>query len=171
VLWVGTIQPHKRPELLLELARRLPQRRFVMIGGPGAHPDLYESIRKQSAAMPNLEFKGFLPLAEVEPWFDRARVHVLTSRFEGMPNVCLQAWARGVPTVASIDVGARLDGEPVYPHFDDLDRFAAHIEGLFQEENSWKEASNRCRAYFERNHAPAEVLARYSSLLHGLVAA
>jgi glycosyltransferase involved in cell wall biosynthesis len=170
VLWVGTIQPHKRPELLLELARRLPQRRFVMIGGPmPSHGELYESIRRQAAALPNLEIKGFLPLAEVEPWFDRARVHVLTSRFEGMPNVFLQAWARGVPTVASIDVGARLDGEPVYPAFDDLDAFAAHVEKLFQDEDLWKASSNRCRGYFERNHSPAEVRARYSSLLHELV--
>jgi glycosyltransferase involved in cell wall biosynthesis len=171
VLWVGTIQPHKRPELLLELARRLPQRRFVMIGGPGAHPDLYESIRRQAAALPNLEFKGFLPLAAVEQWFDRARVHVLTSRFEGMPNVCLQAWARGVPTVASIDVGARHDGAPVYPAFEDLDAFAAHIESLFRDENSWKQSSARCREYFGGNHSPAEVLTRYCGLLHGLVAA
>jgi glycosyltransferase involved in cell wall biosynthesis len=172
VLWVGTIQPHKRPELLLELARRLPQRRFVMIGGPmPAHGELYESIRRQAAALPNVEFKGFLPLAAVEPWFDRARVHVLTSRFEGMPNVCLQAWARGVPTVASIDVGARLDGGPVYPAFEDMDAFSSHVENLFRSESDWKEASNRCREYFERNHAPAGVLARYSSLLHGLVAA
>jgi glycosyltransferase involved in cell wall biosynthesis len=170
VLWVGTIQQHKRPELLLELARRLPQRRFVMIGGPmPGHGELYESIRRQAAELPNLEFKGFLPLAEVEPWFDRARVHALTSRFEGMPNVFLQAWARGVPTVASIDVGARLDGEPVYPAFDDIDAFASHVDSLF-EDPSWEKASARCRAYFERNHSAAEVLARYSRLLHELVA-
>jgi len=171
VLWVGTIQTHKRPELLLELARRLPHRRFVMIGGemPG-HLELYQRIREEAAGVPNLEFKGFLPLAEVEPWFDRARVHVSTSRFEGMPNVCLQAWARGVPTVGTLDVGARLDGEPVYPHFEDLGAIAAQIEKLFQDEASWKAASARCREYFERTHSPAEVLARYSSLLRELVA-
>jgi glycosyltransferase involved in cell wall biosynthesis len=170
VLWVGTIQKHKRPELLLELARRLPHRRFVMIGGemPG-HAELYKRIREEVAGVPNVEFKGFQPLAEVERWFDRASVHVTTSRFEGMPNVCLQAWARGVPTVGTLDVGARLDGEPVYPHFDDLDAIAAHVDSLFESQAAWQKASRRCREYFERTHSPAEVLARYSAVLHGMV--
>jgi glycosyltransferase involved in cell wall biosynthesis len=172
VLWVGTIQTHKRPELLLELARRLPQRRFVMIGGemPG-HAELYQQIRREAEATPNVEFKGFLPLAQVEQWFDRARVHVTTSRFEGMPNVCLQAWARGLPTVGTLDVGARLDGKPVYPVHQDLDAFAAQVEKLFQDEDAWKASSDRVREYFERTHSPAEVVARYSSLLRELVAA
>src|SRR4051812_8547043 len=32
VLWVGVLRAGKRPQLLLELARRLPQRRFAMVG-------------------------------------------------------------------------------------------------------------------------------------------
>ncbi|HET7669078.1 MAG TPA: glycosyltransferase family 4 protein, partial [Burkholderiales bacterium] len=121
VLWVGTIHDYKRPDWLLDIAERLPQRRFVMIGGPSVggerfRPGYYESIRSRAARLPNVEFTGFLPLAQVEPWFDRARVLVSTSVYEGMPNVFLQAWARGVPTVATVDVGA-----PVNTVFADVD--------------------------------------------------
>ena len=107
VLWVGMLHENKRPELFLELAARLPQRRFVMIGGPreGSRA-FFERIRARAEALPNLELTGFLPLAQVEPWFDRARVLVNTSTYEGMPNTFLQAWARGVPTVATVDVDA-----------------------------------------------------------------
>jgi glycosyltransferase involved in cell wall biosynthesis len=169
ILWVGSIQQHKRPELLLELARRLPHRRFVMIGGRmPAHLELYDSIKREAARLPNVEFKGFLPLAEAERWFDRARVHVLTSRFEGMPNVFLQAWARGVPTVATIDVGARLDGEPVYPSFEDIDALACHVDSLFKDSLLWEGASQRCLRYFEANHSPAHVIALYGALLREL---
>ena len=106
VIWVGVIRPGKRPQLLLELARRLPQRRFVMVGGPrGGDAALFERTRAEAATLPNVEFTGFLPLAEVESRFDAARLLVNTSDYEGLPNTFLQAWARGVPTLGTVDAG------------------------------------------------------------------
>ncbi len=174
VLWVASIRErdYKRPELFLELARRLPGRRFVMIGGAGgaSRRNVYfERIREAAAAMPNLEFTGFLPLTRVEPHFDRARVLVNTSLYEGMPNTFLQAWARGVPTVAFVDIGARLHGEPLYRAVERVEVAAAEIERLFADDGYWKRASARCREYFDGTHSIPKVLARYEELLHELV--
>jgi glycosyltransferase involved in cell wall biosynthesis len=163
---------YKRPELFLELARRLPQRRFVMIGGAdGAsrRNTYFERIREAATSIPNVEFTGFLPLARVEPYFDRARVLVNTSIHEGMPNTFLQAWARGVPTVAFVDTGARLRGEPLYRVVERVEEAAAEIEQLFADDGYWKRASARCREYFDGTHSIPKVLARYEELLHGLV--
>lgn len=159
ILWVGTLHENKRPEILFELARRLPQRRFVMIGGPGLSRGFFEAMRSRAERIANLEFKGFLPLAEVETWFDRARVLVNTSLYEGMPNTFLQAWARGVPTVASVDVGA-----PVHRVATDLDALAYEVEICFEN----RSIGQRCREYFERTHSSAEVLARYNGLFEAL---
>ena len=165
VLWVAMMQPNKRPELFLELAARLPQRRFVMIGGPRPGCDaLFEQIRAQAAKLPNLEFKGFQPLAEVEPWFDRARVFVNTSAFEGMPNTFLQAWSRGVPTLATVDVGA----PSAYTLFQDTGTAAAEVERLFTDELHWRARSNACRSYFDGKYAPESVLAQYQAFFRGL---
>jgi glycosyltransferase involved in cell wall biosynthesis len=168
VLWVGTIHGYKRPEWLLDIAERLPQRRFVMVGGPSAgaryKPGYLESIRDRAARLPNVHFTGFLPLAEVERWFDRARVLVSTSVYEGMPNVFLQAWARGVPTVATVDVGA-----PVNTVFADAEEGAKKVEALFADTTLWKRASDDAAAYFQRNHSSTEVLGRYSRLIEELV--
>jgi glycosyltransferase involved in cell wall biosynthesis len=172
VLWVGVLRELKRPELFLELARRLPQRRFVLIGGAdAAGPDThlhYERVREAARALPNVEMPGFLPLAEVEPWFDRARVYVNTSVYEGMPNTFLQAWSRGIPTVAFIDVGARLGGEPVYSTVQSVEQGAAEIERLFADGAARDGASARLRAYFEHHHSVDGVLARYARLLEEL---
>lgn len=174
VLWVATLRPDKRPDILLELARRLPHRRFVMIGGP-ARSDVggesyYQAIARAAAHLPNLEMLGFQPLAKTEPWFDRARVFVSTSTLEGMPNVFLQAWSRGVPTIAFLDVGARLQGKPVYPIVKDAAEAAAEIERLFGNDIEHAHASARCREYFAATHSGHESLSRYRRALDELVA-
>src|SRR6185312_15962123 len=72
VLWVSTIRTGKRPERFLELAARLPHRRFVMVGGPcGGQEELFERLRRDAARLGNVELTGFLPLAQVEAWLDR----------------------------------------------------------------------------------------------------
>lgn len=174
VLWVATLRPGKRPELFLELARRLPHRRFVMVGGAAGNDPggaaYFAAIRRAAGALPNVEFAGFLPLSQVEPRFDRARVVVNTSTFEGMPNVFLQAWARGVPTVAFIDIGARLHGQPLYPVVADAAAAAAAIERLFVDDLHRVRAASRCREYFAATHGSGEVLARYRQVIDGLAA-
>lgn len=160
VLWVGTMHENKRPELLLEVAKKLPHRRFVMIGGPGPNAHFYEEIRRQAAAIGNLEFKGFLPLAEAERWLDRARVLVNTSLYEGMPNTFLQAWARGVPSVATVDVGV-----PPHRVAPGVDELAAGVEEAFAD----PARGEACREYFERSHSSARVFARYDELFRGIL--
>ena len=169
VLWVGTVHDYKRPEMLLEIARRLPHRRFVMIGGSAAPGGLlrsgyYETIRDAAARLPNVEFSGFLPLADVEKHFDRGRVLVNTSVYEGMPNTFLQAWARGIPTLATVDVGARVQNRPVYECFSKVEEAAAEIERLFTDDLHWARASARCLEYFNSEHSSEEVLRRYSKV-------
>jgi len=173
VLWVASMRErdYKRPGLFLELARRLPRQRFVMIGGAGgdARNACFEAIRNEAAAIPNVEFTGFLPLERVEPYFDRARVLVNTSDHEGMPTTFLQAWARGVPTVAFVDTGARLRGEPLYRVVERVEEAAGEVERLFADEAHWARASARCREYFGSTHSTAKVLARLEGLLGELV--
>lgn len=166
VLWVGVMRTGKRPQLLLELARRLPQRRFVMVGGPvGGDAALFERMRAEAASLPNVEFTGFLALAQVEARFDAARVLVNTSEFEGLPNTFLQAWARGVPTLGTVDAGTS-----VHRQFYEIDEGARQIETLFADRPLWERASEECRAHFARTHSGAETLARYGRLFDGLAA-
>jgi glycosyltransferase involved in cell wall biosynthesis len=165
VLWVGTLHANKRPELLLELAARMPRRRFVMVGGPAAGSEaFFGEMKRRADLLPNVEFTGFLPLAQVEPWFDRARVLVNTSTYEGMPNVFLQAWARGVPTVATVDVGVS-----AHRAVSDIDSLQKEVERLLENPAAHEEASRACRAYFEASHSCARVLRRYERLFDGMM--
>jgi glycosyltransferase involved in cell wall biosynthesis len=167
VLWVGTIHPYKRPEWFLDMAERLPGQRFVLVGGQsvGDHGGYFDKVRSRAERLPNVEFTGFRPLAEVEKLFDRARVLVSTSMYEGMPNVFLQAWARGVPTIATVDVGASASTVVI-----DAEEGASKLEALLSDEVLWARRSAECLAYFQRNHSSEEVLGRYARLLDELTA-
>jgi glycosyltransferase involved in cell wall biosynthesis len=130
-----------------------------MIGGPGLNRSFYDAAKARAAQLPNVEFKGFMPLAEVETWFDRARVFVNTSLYEGMPNTFLQAWSRGIPTVATVDVGA-----PVHKVGSTVEDLQQQIEEAFNDQ----QLGERCREYFQRTHSSAEVLSRYEQLFEAI---
>jgi glycosyltransferase involved in cell wall biosynthesis len=175
VLWVATVHEYKRPEWVLEIARRLPQRRFVIVGGlstAGTHyrQGFYEKIQQAAAGLPNVDFRGFLPVEDTEACFDRAQLLLNTSVYEGMPNTFLQAWARGIPTVATVDVGARLREQPVYRTVGSIEQAAEEVERLFTDELHWARSSARCREYFDATHSPEEALARYEAVFRELQA-
>ena len=168
VLWVATVRPSKRPELLLEVARRLPQVRFVMIGGPDPgrrEAEYMRSIAQMAAAVPNLEVRGFVPFVEAERAFDGARVVLNTSLYEGFPNTFLQAWARGIPTMGFIDTGSRHGGEPVYDVASDADDAAARLQRLMSDDAYWSAASARVAAHFRESHSIDAVLDLYERIL------
>jgi glycosyltransferase involved in cell wall biosynthesis len=105
VLWVGSMRKVKNPMMFVELARRNPESRFVMVGGNPLQRDaFYDEVSAEIRKVPNLQYLGFLPFGEVEKLFERASLFVNTSTIEGFPNTFLQAWCRGVPVVSTTSV-------------------------------------------------------------------
>jgi glycosyltransferase involved in cell wall biosynthesis len=164
VLWVASLRTSKRPDVLFEMARRMPQHRFVMIGGADPDPagqEFGRRVREEAATLPNLEYKGFLPFAEADRHFDGARLVINTSKYEGFPNTFLQAWSRGVPTVAFVDTGSRRDGEPVYPVARDMEDACVQVDRLMADDLAWRAASQRVRAHFDDHHSVEAVVCQY----------
>ena len=171
VLWVATVKPMKRPELLLELARDLPQLRFRLVGGAGKDWEsaAYDAIQETALSMGNVEFTGFVPYAEVGAQFDQARVFVNTSDFEGFPNTFLQAWARGIPTVSFFDCGARLNGRPVGFVCRDITEMRDVVSRLCEDDQLWEAESRRAQDYFRSNHSVEEAVQRYDRLFQSVL--
>lgn len=165
VLWAASIRPSKRAELVLEIARRMPRQRFVVIGGPD--PDrksreYFGRLGEVARGLPNVEMKGFVPFTEAEQWFNGARVVLNTSLYEGFPNTFLQAWSRAIPTVAFIDTGSRgADGEPVYDAVEDVGEASWRLERLMRDDAHWANASQRVLAHFRSSHSVEAVIDRY----------
>jgi glycosyltransferase involved in cell wall biosynthesis len=163
-LWVASVRPSKRVELVLEIARRLPNHPFVVIGGPDPgrkEIEYYESMRAIAAKMPNVRMLGFMAFAEAENYFNGARVFVNTSLYEGFPNTFMQAWARGIPSVGFVDTGSRRDGHPVYDIVSDVSEASWKVERLMRDDVAWQHASQRVATHFRDCHSIDAVIDRY----------
>ena len=165
VLWVSTIRQIKQPQLFLELAESMPNHQFRMIGGPGRGEEaLYRSIEERARKIANLEFQGFVPYSRIDAEFDKAVAFVNTSESEGFPNTFLQAWSRGIPTIAFIDSGARAAGQPIGLQVDSLDAMRESLSNWLMNEGARAKDGDRCLDYFELNHSPNHVLDLYERL-------
>jgi len=167
VLWVNNLRPFKRPDLALELARRVPNLRVHMIGGtqPG-HEDLYEQIREQARAIPNLTFHGRVPYHDVNDFYERAKVFVNTSDSEGFPNSYLQAWRRGAPTVAFFDPDGLIASQKLGSAPRSMDEMAAAVERFATQRADWARASQTCKQFMDDRYGDDKVLVPYLEAVH-----
>ena len=103
VLWVGRADNfHKRPLLCIELARRMPDVPFLMILNK-RDPEIEHQVRKLLPS--NVELHTYISFTEMPARFGRAAAFLSTSseKYEGFPNVFLQASATDTPIVSMHD--------------------------------------------------------------------
>jgi hypothetical protein len=129
-------------------------------------------IRDAAAALPNVEYRGFMPFGEADRVFDGARLVVNTSTYEGFPNTFLQAWARGIPTVAFVDTRSRAaDGLPAYDIVQDMPAAIARVGYLMRDDAAWERASGRVSRHFREHHSLDAVVGLYEREIAALARA
>lgn len=96
LLYVGNLLAIKNPMLLVEAHKRLPAGTVLVIAGEGP---LEQELRR--AAGPEVVFAGRQLPDKIAEFMQAADVLCLPSWNEGVPNVILEAFASGLPVVAS----------------------------------------------------------------------
>jgi glycosyltransferase involved in cell wall biosynthesis len=143
VLWVGHISEVKRPQLVLELARRLPDIPFTVIAnsGSGTFVNKWESEKN---SVPNISYIKGMSLQDTERQFLSARLHLNTSRSEGFPNTFLQAIYAGVPLVTTgIDPDGLIDQNGLGFRSANLDVLSKWLAETYAERRSWEALANQ----------------------------
>jgi glycosyltransferase involved in cell wall biosynthesis len=167
-LWIGRIDEIKRPHAYVALARAVPEARFWMIVAQmdDAPPALAE-IERASAELPNIELLPQRPRSAILELIARSAALVSTSESEGMPNVFLEAWAQGVPTLSLSH-----DPDGVIKRFglggvagDNPQELARMTGELWSSRVDQEEIAAACREYVAREHDLDRVVEEWAAIL------
>lgn len=169
-LWVGTIRSEKDPRTLLKLAKKMPNVTFLMAGGKrDEEADLYDEVKRKTAEMENVDFRGFVPHSEVLEYYAAADVFVNTSISEGFPNTFLEAWAHGTP-VASF----RIDPDKIIERNGlgvvgdgTIESMKEGITTILNEESG--DINAKCRDYLRENHSIETITNQYENLFREVI--
>jgi hypothetical protein len=169
-LWIGGLVEVKDPLSYLELARRVPEARFRMVGTDRrTGREVAARLRAEVQDVPNVELLPAMSSEEILTLYERAVAVVSTSFLEGFPNVFLEGWARGAPALS-----LRVDPDGVFERHGlgtacngSLEALAAAARQMWSERDTVD--PELYRGYVRRFHDPAVVGAQWVALVRELL--
>ena len=137
ILGVGKLEAQKDFPVLIRAFAQVRKRRDVklMILGWGRERDNLEKLIRDLALEKDVYMPGYIP--NPYPYIKRAGVVVLSSAWEGLPTVLIEAMATGTPVIASAKGGP-------------LDIVQDEKTGLFFKPNDANDLADKI-LFFEKN--------------------
>lgn len=165
ILWVGNLLAKKAPLELLSLARALPDVAFIAVAPEATDPQLAARFTREVASLPNVERHGRLRPEELAVLYRRASLLLSTSEAEGVPNVFLEAWARGVAIVTlRFDPGDLLATHGLGWVLASSDP-AADLRRRLEDVIARRTAGTAARHYVLSRHSATRVLDQFEAML------
>jgi glycosyltransferase involved in cell wall biosynthesis len=161
VAWTAVMRQPKRPDLLIEMAQKSPDLKYVVCGGVSTHrtPSGYgESIVAKLKSLPNVEYLGQVAPAQSLEIIGNATALVSTSDQEGFPNTFLEAWSAGTPVVSlSVDPGGVIRDRGLGFVSGAVEQAICDVRHLLNSPEGFATAAGRARKYIEEVHSDAAV--------------
>ncbi|MEK6326233.1 MAG: glycosyltransferase family 4 protein [Actinomycetota bacterium] len=168
-LWAARLVSYKLPLRYVELAQALPEARFWMVAPVTSETseELLEQLTEAVGETPNLELMPNQWRENLLEMIGRSAAVVVTSSHEGMPNVFLEAWARGVPVISlHFDPDRRIADEGLGLFADgSWEEFVGAARKLWTEPELRRRMGDRGREYVARVHSPESVGERWAAAL------
>ena len=160
VLWVARLNRVKRPEILIEVARRLPQYTFIMVGrGRYKLPKLPK----------NVKFLGFKTGKALRSLYEKAAIFLNTSLIEGFPNTLIEAGMYYTPYVTFYDPDDVVKRYELGFHVKSIGEAVQSIKELMQNPSLRKRMGINIRRYVEKNHNIETTVNLYEKLFKYLL--
>jgi glycosyltransferase involved in cell wall biosynthesis len=172
-IWIGRLAAYKQPLEYIRLAEAMPDTRFRMVFElqDPASAEILEGLRDAERRLSNLELLGQIPRERLLWLIEQSFAVVSTSTHEGMPNVFLEAWARGVAVASLIcDPGGQLASHEAGLVAGGSRRELVKIaESLSHDADLRARLGGNGRRYVTDVHDPAAVADRWAELLRDLL--
>ncbi len=172
ILWVSRFAEMKNPYLFLDLAKQIPEQKFVMICPYTVSVKKnWENLKKQANDISNLTFIEKVPFVEIQEYFNKAVLFVNTSDFEGFPNTFLQAAQAKTPVVSlnvnpdnfitEYNCGIFAGGN--------FDFLVCEIKKLLKNKQELKLKAENCFNYMKENHDINQVGKKIKSVIKSIL--
>jgi glycosyltransferase involved in cell wall biosynthesis len=172
IAWIAFLRQTKRPDLLIEIARKSPELHFVVCGamtGFRASAGYSEKILEEMRSLPNVEYLGHVDQDQVLEIMADAAALLCTSDVEGFPNTFLEAWSAGTPVVSlGIDPGGIIKEKGLGFISGTIEQAVSDIRSLVNSPEVFVSASNRSRKYIEEVHSDAAVSRAFNEAILGV---
>ena len=159
ILWVSRAMEWKRAEFFLELAKKIPDKDFIIICTKTNNEKYWKTIFDNAFKIHNLKFLNFVPFQKMDSYFQKAKFFINTSIFEGFPNTFIQAF-KNKTLVISLNVNPE---EILTKHKigifcnDDLKKMEVTINHLFENQELYNSYTKKAYSYVKENHDIKEI--------------
>ena len=147
IISIGTLeQMYKSPDILIKLIKKLNDNGIdakLKWLGKGKHLEEMVQLSKESKIAEKVNFLGQISdKNSINEHLDHSDVFVLASKTEGLPRVIIEAFARGLPVIAT-NVGGipELMPKELLVNVDDVDGFYKLVVKLITEPNYYENIS------------------------------
>lgn len=162
VSWVGTLRQPKRADLLVEIAKRLPNVDFVVCGGThnwrsslGYGQKIVDSLQE----LPNVKYLGQVDTQETQRIIAEANLLLSTSDGEGFPNTFLEAWSSRTPVISlTIDPDDAIHKNGLGAVTGNLEGAIAAIKNFMNSSSLRDDMGDRARQYVHLYHGESRII-------------
>ena len=172
VIFVGRIASVKRAWLFCEIAKRVPECEFYLVGQSLLEKSRNDEIMEPyRTGIPNLHFAGHLEGEEKLRYIRDAKILVNTSIHEALPVTFLEALSCGTLLVSCQDPDGLTSRFGIYTGpvlgdgFDKVHLFADAVRELIKDEPRRKQLSVEARAYVQTVHGVGEFIRNMRRLI------
>jgi glycosyltransferase involved in cell wall biosynthesis len=160
----------KRPDILVDIARKAPDVNFVVCGGPSNFltPSGYsERMAEQLRSLRNVEFEGQVAPAKAEQVIADAAILLCTSDEEGFPNTFTQAWSSGTPVISlKLDPGGLIEQRGLGVLSGSTEQAIADIRILLHSPQRRDDIAIRARRFIAENYSATAVVKLFERIVY-----